>query len=166
MRRPIRTSTTAAAIAVAAGVIIATAGEDHGSTQRHHEVAQRGAEVMPFDLDATTHRFIKAPDGGRQIVVADAEDDRRQVRLIRLHLREEARAFARGDFDDPASIHGAEMAGLDTLRTAGSKLDIRLEDRADGAELIYRTTDAAVRRALHNWFDAQVSDHGGHAQSN
>lgn len=40
--------------------------------------------------------------------------ERRQahVALIRSHLAEEAERFARGDFHDPAMIHGDDMAGL------------------------------------------------------
>ena len=58
------------------------------------------------------------------------------------------------------------MPGLATLRTAADKLSIEVENRPDGAQLIYRTTDAQVRAALHDWFEAQVNDHGKHAAPN
>ncbi|ANB77783.1 hypothetical protein AYM40_36065 (plasmid) [Paraburkholderia phytofirmans OLGA172] len=38
--------------------------------ERQAEVQQRGAEVMPFNLKATTHIFTKSDNGGSQRVVA------------------------------------------------------------------------------------------------
>lgn len=137
---------------------------DDGDENRQRDVASRGANVMPFDLDATTHRFVKRRFGGLQVVVADRPGDRREVGLIREHLREEARAFARGDFDDPATIHGSAMPGLTTLRQSAGKLAIDVVDRPDGAQLVFRTKEIEVRDALHAWFDAQLSDHGEHAE--
>ncbi|MFB4263080.1 hypothetical protein [Nonomuraea sp. GTA35] len=33
-----------------------------------------------------------------------------------------------------------------------------------GAQITYTTSDASLIKALHAWFDAQVSDHGRHAE--
>ena len=165
MSRLHRTLAIAAAIVVVIGTAIAIIASGDSSADRQDEIARRGAEVMPFDLDKTTHRYIKRSYGGRQIVVADRPDDRHQIELIQQHLRQEARAFARGEFEDPATIHGSQMPGLATLRSAGDKLSVNVEDRPDGAQLTYRTADTAVREALHDWFDAQVYDHGNHAQA-
>ena len=91
------------------------------ATEHRDQVAERGRDVMPFDLERTTHRFQRLPDGGKQSVVADDARDRRQVALIRAHLREEAARFRRGDFADPSRIHGEKMPGLAALREgAGS----------------------------------------------
>ena len=76
-----------------------------GPTDRQAEVAERGSRIMPFDLDATTHRFDPDPDGLTQTVVVDDPSDSDQVALVREHVREADR-IARGDFDDPAHIHG------------------------------------------------------------
>ena len=131
---------------------------------RQQEVAARGAEVMPFDLDRTTHRFEAQPWGGVQTVVAD-EPDAEQVALVRAHLREEAGRFSRGDFDDPMAIHGMEMPGLTELRTGADRFEIGYADVPTGARLTYRTAEPELVRALHAWFDAQVSDHGSHAEA-
>jgi hypothetical protein len=166
MRRShLRLIAAAAVVVTAAGAAIAVSASNDTSSQRQRQVAERGAQVMPFNLDATTHRFIERADGGDQIVVADNPEDRRQVQLIRQHLRKEARAFARGDFNDPAAIHGSEMPGLASLRNAGNNLAVEVENRSDGARLTFRTTDPDVRDALHDWFDAQVTDHGRHASA-
>lgn len=126
-------------------------------------MASRGASVMPFDLERTTHHFAKTADGGVQTVVADDPTDSGQVGLIREHLRTEAERFRRGDFADPTRIHGTAMPGLDPLKGSAGRIDITFAQTADGAQITYRTADAALVTALHAWFDAQVSDHGAHA---
>jgi len=83
--------------------------------------------------------------------------------LINEHLREEADAFSRGDFADPAAIHGEDMPGLDTLRTGYQDIDVRYRDLPDGAEIAYRTDSPDVAAAVRAWFDAQLGDHAGDA---
>jgi hypothetical protein len=132
--------------------------------RRQSEVAEAGRAVMPFDLEATTHVFEKRADGGLQTVVADA-DDQEQIQLIRSHLAEEAERFSRGDFHDPAMIHGAEMPGLHELAIRYQDIDITYGDVERGAQIRYVSPDSALVAAIHQWFDAQVRDHGSHAQS-
>jgi hypothetical protein len=156
-----------ALVSFAAGLVIVGAAAvvvavSPGSS-REQVIAERSAEVMPFDLAATTHTFEPRSDGGLQTVVADDPIDRRQIDLIQQHLRDEATAFERGEFGDPAQIHGAEMPGLATLQARSDRLDVTFSARADGAELRYRTDDPVVLDALHDWFAAQASDHQGHA---
>ncbi|MEU8010315.1 hypothetical protein [Micromonospora parva] len=133
------------------------------TSDRQADVAERGASVMPFDLERTTHRFTKSDTGGVQTVVADDPRDTTQVTLVQHHLSSEVERFRRGDFSDPARIHGAEMPGLATLRAHGGRITITYEAVPGGARVTYATNDAALRNALHHWFDAQVSDHGSHA---
>ena len=130
---------------------------------RQEEVAERGARVMPFDLERTTHTFTNLPDGGREAVVSD-DGDSEQIGLIRSHLREKARRCATSDFSDPARIHGEEMPGLTALRAGASRIEFRYRELPDGAAIEYRTSDPALVAALHEWFAAQRSDHGGHAE--
>jgi len=168
-----RTGTLTAAV-VAAGVVLAGGsyllGDQVGSARAHSlaerrtEVAARGAQVMPFDLNRTTHVFDPTPDGGRQTVTADDPGDAEQVRLIREHLREERAAFARGDFTDPSAIHGRDMPGLRALEAGSRRIEVGYTELPGGAILRYTTTDPALVDALHAWFRAQVSDHGSHAE--
>jgi hypothetical protein len=134
-----------------------------GAPTRQEQVAARGASVMPFDLDATTHVFQAQLDGGLQQVVAKDRADGEQIALIRQHLEHEAAKFARGDFADPAAIHGEEMPGLAALRESAGRIDVAYSELADGAQLRYTTSDPALVTALHQWFAAQLSDHGSHA---
>ena len=136
----------------------------HGKhTDRQGQVAERGASVMPFDLERTTHRFTKTETGGVQTVVADDPGDGTQISLIQQHLQHEAVLFRRGDFTDPTKIHGTDMPGLTALRNSAGKIAIDYATTADGARITYTSTEADLRTALHAWFDAQVSDHGAHA---
>lgn len=100
-------------------------GRDTGHLEARQElVADRGASVMPFDLDATTHVFAPTDEGGVQTVIADDAADLDQVALIREHLQAEMAAFQVGDFGDPASIHGHEMPGLAVLESSTDELAI------------------------------------------
>ncbi|HYN96186.1 MAG TPA: hypothetical protein VES42_20270 [Pilimelia sp.] len=164
----------AAAVATALTLLAAVAGcgRDGGSggtpageaAARQSAVASRGASVMPFDLERTTHRFVKTVAGGVQTVVADAPTAADQVVLVQRHLQGEADRFRRGDFTDPARIHGDAMPGLATLRESAGRLTVTYQATADGGRITYASTERAVVAALHAWFDAQVGDHGAHAE--
>ena len=119
---------------------------------------------MPFNLERTTHYFKPLPDDGVQTVVADNASERDQVRLVREHLREEAKAFARGDFEDPEQIHGRGMPGLDVLRSRYDEISLTLSPTPAGARLRYTSEASEVVNALHHWFEAQLMDHGDHAE--
>ena len=130
---------------------------------RQAQVAARGAQVMPFDLERTSHIFTAHPDGGVQQVIADDPQDAEQIELIRSHLQEEATRFRQGDFGDPAAIHGDAMPGLAELRRGFAGIDVAYSELPDGAQLRYTASDPALMAALHTWFRAQLSDHGDHA---
>ena len=133
---------------------------------RRAEVAALGREVMPFDLEATRHHFVRAGDGGVQRVVALDPRDAANVAAIRTHLAAIAAAFRARDFSDPKRIHGDDMPGLATLERAPAEaLAIAYVELPDGAEVRYTSRDAATVAAIHAWFDAQVSDHGHHASA-
>jgi hypothetical protein len=137
---------------------------DPERSPRQAEVASRGADVMPFDLAATTHVFTKQADGGTQRVTAKPPGNREQVRLVRGHLREIEQQFRRGDFAGPSHIHGDAMPGLAQLKNAmPGELAISYRDVTGGAELRFRSANPHLVDALHQWFDAQLSDHGADA---
>jgi hypothetical protein len=133
------------------------------SHSRQGDVALRGAEVMPFNLDKTKHIFEHLANGGLQTVVARDPSDKEQIGLIQAHLKDEAEKFSRGDFSDPARIHGENMPGLADLKAGAAKIEIRYAALSNGAQIRYTTSNPELVRALHLWFIAQVSDHGKHA---
>jgi hypothetical protein len=130
---------------------------------RQAEVASRGAEVMPFALDRTMHRFVPNERGGVQSVVS-TDGDPEQVRLIREHLSAERERFARGDFASPAATHGADMPGLATLAAARGRVSVAYADVPAGGELRFRSSEPTLVAAVHAWFAAQAHDHGRHAE--
>ena len=145
-------------------MLLALAAGCTQSESRQAEVARKGGDVMPFDLDRTTHVFAKRPFGGVQTVLADDPADERQVSLVREHLSKEEAAFSRGDFADPAAIHGHAMPGLESLRAGAGWIDLAYAEVDGGARLTYRTAEPKLVAALHAWFDAQVMDHGEDAE--
>lgn len=149
---------------VATGVLNAPLELLAADAVRQADVARRGAEVMPFSLKATTHIFTKSGDGGSQRVVAKSPSDRRQIELIRVHLREIQAQFQRGDFSGPARTHGADMPGLAQLSAAKpGQIAVTYNDVEGGGELNYRSDDPKLVSSLHVWFDAQLSDHAADA---
>ncbi len=137
--------------------------EDH-ATERHAEVAEIGKHVMPFDLERSTHVFEKAENGGLQQVFSD-DGDVEQIGFIREHLSMQAGKFSDGDFHDPAMIHGHDMPGLHDLAMRATELSITYSEIENGGQIIYSAADTTLVGAIHDWFDAQVSDHGSHAQA-
>lgn len=132
--------------------------------KRLDEVAERGIHVMPFDLEKTTHVFSKTANGGIQQVIAKDKSDTEQIQLIRDHLLEISEEFEQGDFSKPAQIHGEGMPGLAELKTADpGQIKIEYIALPDGAQINYSTKSPQFIRAIHQWFDAQLSDHARHA---
>jgi hypothetical protein len=149
-------------VASAAALVLFTTAILPAQT-RQKEVAAKGAKVMPFNLEQTTHVFQKLDDGGLQKVVVKDPSNKKQIALIQGHLKEESEKFRKGDFSDPAKIHGEDMPGLAQLKAGAAKIDIRYSALPDGAQIRYTTKDSKIAAALHRWFDAQLSDHGHHA---
>ncbi len=161
----VATRTLRLAVLVVATVVgLAACGSSgSGETARQKSVAAKGATVMPFDQNRTTHVFDATPTGGVQRVVVKDPGDTHQITLIRSHLRKEAARFAAGDFRDPMAIHGATMPGVVALRRGFASVDVQYATLARGAMITYTTEDAGLIAALHQWFDAQLMDHGAHA---
>lgn len=145
--------------------VMPAAGEAYAtptaSEERIQEVAERGSHVMPFELQRTQHVFTKTRHGGVQRVLVRDPADSAQIALIREHLTKISTNFRRGDFSDPAKIHGESMPGLAALRSAKpGQLKIVYRDLPDGGEITYSSRSPALTKAVHAWFDAQLMDHG------
>ena len=156
----------AAVVFVAGSVWYVASG---GSSARDADVAMRtrAAQVMPFDLNRTTHTFTKTDNGGVEQVVVKDPGDASNLALIRSHLAEEAELFRTGNYSDPAKIHGMDMPGLKDLEAGAKRVSVVYADLPNGAQITYSSTEPALVSALHSWFDRQVTDHsmpgmGGH----
>ncbi len=135
----------------------------HSTTDRQQLIRERGASVMPFDINQTLHRFVVLPDGGQQTVTANDPTNQAQITLIQQHLADEAQRFQRGDFSDPATLHGASMPGLADLAAAAGRMAVVYTALPDGAQIQYTSQDPQMIAALHRWFSAQLADHGSDA---
>lgn len=159
---------TALALTVAVGAAACASDDDPAApadADRRAAVAERGEDVMGFDLDATAHRFSPTDTGGLEEVTARDHGDVEEIADVRAHLRTEVERWSTGDFSAPATIHGDDMPGLQQLQSAGDALSIRYTTLPDGARVRFQSRDAGVVNALHDWFDAQLSDHGEHAET-
>ena len=140
------------------------AASENATDSRLDEVQRRGAQVMPFSLEQTTHIFTKTDKGGIQQVIAKENADADQIGLIRSHLAKISRQFAQGDFSDPEKIHGVEMPGLAAMKGAKpGQITIGYKELSNGAQIDYSTEVPGLIEAIHQWFDAQLSDHARHA---
>jgi hypothetical protein len=150
-----------------AGLLIfstATLALENNSPKRVNEVQQRTQQVVPYALDQTQLTFTKTVHGGVQHVVVKSADNTQQIKLIQENLLKMANDFRKGDFSVTEHIHGATMPGLDQLKRAEID-DIKYEYKAlpNGAQIHYSTEYPQYVQALHEWFDAQMSEHGNEA---
>jgi hypothetical protein len=158
-----RRSIRLAAGAIALLTVVACVGA-RAQTQQEHVHAMAHA-VMPFDIAKTQHVFTMTASGGVERVVVRDPADKDQLPLIRQHLRKEAEQFQRGDYTDPALLHGARMAGIDELTRGARRIRVSYADLRDGAQIVFTTSDVHLVTAIHRWFGAQLSEHGTDARA-
>lgn len=132
---------------------------------RQEHVHGMAHAVMPFDMTKTMHVFAMTESGGIERVIVKDKRDGDQVMLIRQHLRKEAARFEKGDYSDPASLHGASMPGLRELQAGVKRVAVSYSDVPDGGQITFSTTDLHLLTAIHRWFGAQLSEHGADARA-
>lgn len=147
---------------IAALMFIALTPAPALSAARQDHVRAKSEMVMPFSLEQTVHHFVPDKFGGVMTVLT-RKTNPQQVRLIRAHLAAEASAFASGHYNDPARIHGGSMPGLSALEKGATRVSVRYAEVGSGARISFRSQDPALILAIHQWFAAQVSDHGADA---
>ena len=157
----LNTKLTLIATAILGLTLTHAALAEPASPERLNEVTQRGMHVMPFDLKQTQHIFTKIETGGVQQVIVKDPNNSKQIDLIRQHLTKISGEFSHGDFSGPEKIHGKDMPGLAVLRTTKpEQLHVQYKELPDGAEITYSAEDKSLINAVHQWFDAQLADHG------
>ena len=138
---------------------------ESGLHLRQRMIHKKGSSVMPFDLDKTLHTFTKNDSGGVQTVVVRDPSDTSNPSLVRMHLQMEAQNFSSGNFTDPTQLHGENMPGVSTLTQNFTKTTVTYRELPNGGAIDYQSTDTETIAAIHEWFDAQLSDHGSDAAS-
>jgi hypothetical protein len=129
------------------------------------KVHQHAHHVMPFEMGKTLHVFRMTESGGVFRVVVRDSSDTNQIAMIRRHLSHEANAFAKGDYSDPAKLHGADMPGLAELQANATKIKVTYADLPGGAQISFETKELKLLTAIHRWFGAQLSEHGADAKA-
>jgi hypothetical protein len=148
---------------IAAMLLLSGAAAPAQTPQEH--VHHMSHEVMPFDMAKTLHVFKMTEEGGIERVIARDAGDAGQIGLIQHHLMHEADRFQQGDYSDPKKLHGADMPGLRELEAGASQVKVTYSSRADGAEIVFSTSDPHLLTAIHRWFGAQLSEHGADAKA-
>jgi hypothetical protein len=149
---------------IAAGVAAASSITPGLSQTKQEHIHKMGQSVMPFDLNKTMHIFRMTDSGGVQSVVLKNMHDKNQIGLIRQHLQHEAKAFERGDYADPTSLHGAMMPGVSELASHHQEITVFYSELPLGAAVTFETQDKHLVTAVHRWFGAQLSEHGSDAR--
>ena len=151
------TKLLAIVLLLGSSAISAQTPQEHVHRMAHH--------VMPFAMSKTVHVFRMTESGGVQKVVAKDAGATDQIKLIRQHLEYEAEKFQRGDYADPAMLHGSGMPGLDELQAGASAINVSYAEHPLGAEITFATTNLHLLTAIHRWFGAQLSEHGADARA-
>ncbi|MGA8276792.1 MAG: hypothetical protein WB784_01150 [Rhodanobacteraceae bacterium] len=157
----------ARALAAALAVVLATCLVVPASAQttRQEHVRQMSHDVMPFDMSKTVHIFKMTEQGGvERVVTRKGAGGSDQVALIQQHLHHEAGQFQKGNYSDPAKLHGVDMPGLKDLEAGASYIKVTYAALRNGAEITFTTTDIHLLTAIHRWFGAQLSEHGADAK--
>jgi hypothetical protein len=125
----------------------------------HHEMMERGNQVMGFSQDATTHHFRLFEDGGAIEVTANSPDDVASRDQIRMHLQHIVKMFAAGNFNAPMLVHATNPPDVATLTKIPDKVSYRYQEIPQGGEIRITTADAQAVDAIHAFMLFQIIDH-------
>ncbi len=155
-------------LAVAALVLAGTAVVGAHQTQTppkpapadpHAQMNMRGAEVMGFDQDKTTHHFYLYPDGGAIDVSVKDAADKTDLDAIRSHLPHIAMMFGMGDFSAPMMVHSTNVPGTKELAARKDQIAFKCLETPKGGRVDIVTHDKAALEALYEFLRFQIADH-------
>ena len=125
----------------------------------HAQMNMRGAEVMGFDQDKTTHHFYLYADGGAIDVSVKDTADTKNLDAIRSHLPHIAMMFGMGDFSAPMMVHSTNVPGTKELAANKDKVSFKYLETPKGGRLDIVAKDAATLEAVHKFMQFQITDH-------
>ncbi len=125
----------------------------------HAQMNHRGAMVMGFDQDKTTHRFLLYPDGGAIDVSASEASDLESRDAIRSHLPHIAVMFGKGNFEAPMLVHDTDVPGTAELSKRKDRVRYAYVETPRGGRVDIVTNDEEALRALHQFLRFQIRDH-------
>ena len=140
--------------------LAAAASESMAAPQDHHAADRRGAGVMGFDQQATTHHFFLFTDGGAIDVAANDPADTTNRDAIRSHLPHIATMFGNGDFAAPMLVHDStNVPGTATMTARRDRIRYRYMETPKGGRVNIVTTDPEALAAVHAFLTFQIADH-------
>jgi hypothetical protein len=125
----------------------------------HAEMNARGAQVMGFDQDKTTHRFLLHPDGGAIDIAVRNAGDTANRDAIRAHLPHISQMFGDGNFSAPMLIHDTNVPGTAQMAALKNRIRFAYVETAGGGRVDIITTDAEALKAVHEFLRFQIRDH-------
>lgn len=162
MHRLTRTALVLIAIAIATSPLAARRGQTPvkpAPADPHAQMNMRGAEVMGFDQDKTSHHFYLYADGGAIDVGANDAADAKNRDAVRSHLPHIAMMFGMGDFSAPMLVHATDVPGTKEMAAMKDKLAFTYAETPRGGRVNITTSDAAALEALHRFLRFQITDH-------
>ena len=126
----------------------------------HRSMNERGAMVMGFDQDKTTHHFYLYKDGGAIDIAVNDASDLTNRDAIRAHLPHIATMFGSGDFDAPMLVHAStSIPGTAVLKDRKDLLRYTYVETAAGGRVDIVTSDPAALAAVHDFLRYQIAEH-------
>lgn len=139
---------------------VGVAAQQSASTSHQHAgMNQRGAQVMGFDQDKTTHHFYLYTDGGAIDVSVKETSDKTNLDAIRSHLPHIAMMFGQGNFEAPMLVHDTNVPGTAEMAKLKDRLTFKYTETSKGGRVDMTTTDADALAAVHAFLTFQISDH-------
>lgn len=125
----------------------------------HAQMDMRGAQVMGFDQEKTTHHFYLYTDGGAiDVSVKDAADTTNRD-AIRAHLPHVAMMFGMGNFDDPMMVHETKVPGTAEMATLKDRLSFKYTETPKGGRVDITTKGPEAVKAVHAFLTFQIAEH-------
>jgi hypothetical protein len=151
----------AAVFLLAVGAACSDAQREARNDTGFAALQSRGQDAMGVDQYTSAHQFEPLPGGGRIALQRDSTD-RAGVERIRVHMRDIADRFSRGDFTIPGFVHAREVPGTRVMADRKAQITYEARDLPGGAEVRIRATDPAAVEAVHEFLAFQRSDHRAH----
>lgn len=126
----------------------------------HREMDHRGAMVMGFDQERTTHHFVLYQDGGAITITVNDIADVKNRDAIRSHLPHIATLFGTGRFDAPMIVHdSADVPGTRVLARRSDAVRYVYAETSGGGRIDIITTDREALAAVHEFLIFQITEH-------
>jgi len=125
----------------------------------HQAMMTRGSKLMGFDLSKVNHHFYLIANGGVVEITAKDPDDKQTILAIQKHLKEQAKAFEKGNFDIPTQVHGRVPDGVPMMKKLRNEINFNARPNDDGAALRMLTVNPAARESIYEFIRFQINEH-------